>query len=155
MQSAWGILTVTGRHISTTGKVSGTSMVSSKNQEKELSKFLSSVFSSPTLYPSFCNFQIPQLEIHLFVTLREKQYCVCVCVCASVVSSSFRSHGPWPSRLLSQYNSLGKNTGVGCHFFLQGIVPNQRSNPGLLHCGQIHYHLGHQGSPSSTINTNK
>ena len=28
----------------------------------------------------------------------------------------------------------GKNTGVGCHFFLQGILPTQGSNPGLLHC---------------------
>ena len=26
-----------------------------------------------------------------------------------------------------------KNTGVGCHFLLQGIFPAQGSNPGLLH----------------------
>ena len=26
----------------------------------------------------------------------------------------------------------GKNTGVGCHFLLQGIFLTQRSNPGLL-----------------------
>ena len=25
------------------------------------------------------------------------------------------------------------NTGVGCHFLLQGIFPTQRSNPHLLH----------------------
>ena len=30
-------------------------------------------------------------------------------------------------------NSPGKNTGVGCHFLLQGIFPTQGSNPGLLH----------------------
>ena len=30
---------------------------------------------------------------------------------------------------------------------LQGIFPTQRSNPGLLHCGQILYHLSHKGSP--------
>ena len=40
-----------------------------------------------------------------------------------------------------------KNTGVGCHFFLQRIFPTQRSNSGLPHCGQILYHLSHQGSP--------
>ena len=28
--------------------------------------------------------------------------------------------------------SPGKNTGVGCHAFLQGIFPTQGSNPGLL-----------------------
>ena len=33
-------------------------------------------------------------------------------------------------------DSPGKNTGVGCHALLQGIVPTQGSNPGLLHCGQ-------------------
>ena len=30
----------------------------------------------------------------------------------------------------------GKNTGVGCHFLLQGIFPTQGSNPGVLHCRQ-------------------
>ena len=41
----------------------------------------------------------------------------------------------------------GKNTGVGCHFLLQGIFPTQGLDPGLLHCRQILYHLSHQGSP--------
>ena len=27
----------------------------------------------------------------------------------------------------------GKDTGVGCHFLLQGIFPDQGLNPGLLH----------------------
>ena len=30
----------------------------------------------------------------------------------------------------------GKNTGVGCHFLLQGIFPTQGSNPGLLNSRQ-------------------
>ena len=34
--------------------------------------------------------------------------------------------------------------GVGCHFLLQGIFPTQGSNPGLLHCRGILYHLSHQ-----------
>ena len=44
-------------------------------------------------------------------------------------------------------DSSGKNTGVGCHAFLQGIFPTQGLNPGPLHCRQILYHLSHQGSP--------
>ena len=40
-------------------------------------------------------------------------------------------HGLQPTRLLRPWDSLGKNTGVGCHFLLQGIFPNQGSNPGL------------------------
>ena len=39
--------------------------------------------------------------------------------------------------------SPGKNTGMGCHSLLQGIVPTQGLNPGLLHCIQILYHLSH------------
>ena len=54
-----------------------------------------------------------------------------------------------PARLLRPWDSPGKNTGVGCHFLLQGIFPAQEWNPGLLHCRQILYHLSHQRSPSS------
>ena len=38
-------------------------------------------------------------------------------------------------------DSPGKNTGVGYHFLLQGIFPTQGSNPSLLHCRQMLYHL--------------
>ena len=37
----------------------------------------------------------------------------------------------------------------GSHSFLQGIFPNQGSNPGLLHYRQILHYLSHQGSPLS------
>ena len=40
------------------------------------------------------------------------------------------------------------STRVGSHFLLQGIFPTQGSNPGLLHCRQILYHMNHQGSPN-------
>ena len=46
----------------------------------------------------------------------------------------------YPARLLSPCCSPGKNTGVGCHFPLQGIFPTQGLNPDLLHCWQILYH---------------
>ena len=36
-------------------------------------------------------------------------------------------------RLLCPWASPGKNTGVGCHFLLQGLFPTQGSNPCLLH----------------------
>ena len=44
-------------------------------------------------------------------------------------------------------DSPGKNAGVGCHALLQGIIPTQGSNAGLLHCRRILHHLGYQGSP--------
>ena len=43
-------------------------------------------------------------------------------------------------------NSPGKNAGMGCHALLQGIFPTQESNPCLLHCRQILYHLNQLGS---------
>ena len=43
-------------------------------------------------------------------------------------------------------DSPGKKTGVVCHALLQGIFPTRGSNPGLLQCRRIVYHLSHQGS---------
>ena len=37
-------------------------------------------------------------------------------------------------------DSPGKNTGVYCHFLLQGILSTQEWNPRLLHCRQILHH---------------
>ena len=42
-------------------------------------------------------------------------------------------------------DSLGKNTGVGCHAVLQGTFLTQGLNPGLLHCRRNVYHLSLQG----------
>ena len=44
-------------------------------------------------------------------------------------------------------DSPSKDTGVGCHAFLQGFFPTQGLNPGLLHCRQILYQLSYKGSP--------
>ena len=44
-------------------------------------------------------------------------------------------------------DSPGKNTGMGCHAFLQRIFPTQGLKPGLPPCRQILYQLSHQGSP--------
>ena len=38
----------------------------------------------------------------------------------------------WPTRLLCPWDFQGKNTGMGCHFLLQGIFPIQGLNLGLL-----------------------
>ena len=64
----------------------------------------------------------------------------------SVMSDSLWPHGLQPARLLCLWNFPGKNTGVGCHFLLQGIFPTQGLNPGLLHWRQALYCLSHQGS---------
>ena len=50
---------------------------------------------------------------------------------------TLQPHGLQPTKLLGRWDSPGKNTGVGCHFPLQGIFPTQGLNPHLLyllHC---------------------
>ena len=48
----------------------------------------------------------------------------------SVVSTSLRPHGLQPPRLLCPWDFPGKSTGVGCHFLLQGTLPNPGIKPG-------------------------
>ena len=38
----------------------------------------------------------------------------------------------WPAKFLFPWDFSGKNTGVGCHFLLQGIFLTQGSNPHVL-----------------------
>ena len=74
---------------------------------------------------------------------------VCVCVLNRV--PSWRSDGLWPSRLLCPWDFPGKNTGVGCHFFLQRIFQTQGLNVHLLrllHWQADFWRLRHLGSPT-------
>ena len=50
---------------------------------------------------------------------------------------------PMDTRLPHPWDFLGKSTGLGCHFLLQGIFPTQGLNPGLPHCRQTLYRLSH------------
>ena len=71
-------------------------------------------------------------------------------VSPSDVSNSLQLRGLQPTRLLCPWHSPGKNTGVCCHTFLQRKFPTQVSNPGLLHCRQLLYHLSYLGSLGTT-----
>ena len=60
-------------------------------------------------------------------------YNVYICIYSrSVMFNSLQPRGLWPTRLLRPWDSPGKNTGVVCHFLLQGIFLTQGSNPHLL-----------------------
>ena len=56
-----------------------------------------------------------------------KLTCTLIIHVSSVVSDSLQTHG-----LLCPWNFLGKNTGAGYHFLLQGLLPTQGLNPCLL-----------------------
>ena len=55
---------------------------------------------------------------------------------------------PWTViyQALHPWDFPGKNTGVGCHFLLQEIFPNQGLNPSLAHFRQTLYRLSQQVS---------
>ena len=88
--------------------------------------------------------------------------CVCVCVCVRARTHAF-SHvqlfaAPWTvvTRLICSWNFSGKNTGVGCHFLFQGIIPTQGSNPhllGLLYWKQILDHWATEKVSCSPLKT--
>ena len=50
-----------------------------------------------------------------------------------VMSNSLQPYGLLPARLLYPWDFLGKNTGMGFHFLLQGIFLTQALNQHLLH----------------------
>ena len=86
--------------------------------------------------------------------------CVCVCVCVCVYARSVSQSCPnlchsidcSPQGSPVQGNFPGKNTGVDCHFFIQGIFTTQGLNPCLFHL--LHWQanslpLRHVGRPYS------
>ena len=61
---------------------------------------------------------------------------------------TLQPHGLQPARLLFPWDFPGKNTGVGCHFLLQGIFWTQGLNLRLLHWQADCLPLSHLGSPN-------
>ena len=91
--------------------------------------------------PALVSHWLPSLQVPL--SLQEMQcQClqsspfrkvVCFVLSRSVMSDSLPPQGLQPARLLCPWDFLGKNTGRGCHFLLQGIFLTQGLNPHLLH----------------------
>ena len=54
------------------------------------------------------------------------EYCCC-CYVTSVVSNPVQPHRWQPTRLPHPWDSLGKNTGMGCHFLLQCMKVKSQS----------------------------
>ena len=73
-------------------------------------------------------------------------FCLCMCQLFSCVQI-FAT--PWTvaDQATLSMGFSGKSTALGNHSLLQRTFPTQESNPSLLHCRQILYHLSHQGSP--------
>ena len=72
--------------------------------------------------------------------LLETRSNVATVISHSSMSDSLHPHGLQPAGFLCPWDFPGKNTGVGCHFLLQGIFLTQGLNSILLHCKWILYH---------------
>ena len=89
--------------------------------------------------------KIPRGKVPKLRRLQFQTVCVSSnCLVSKSSPTPLRTQGLQPARLLCPWDFPGKNTGVGCHFLLQGIFLTQGSNPGLLHCRQILSHLSLQ-----------
>ena len=67
-------------------------------------------------------------------------------------------HGLKPARFFCPWNFPGKNNGMGCHFFLQGMFLTQGLNPHLrcfLNWQVDSLPLHHQGSPMKVSQANR
>ena len=76
------------------------------------------------------------------------------CVCASAAQLHLTLCDPTDCSLpgSSVHGILqARITRVGCRFLLQKFFPTQGSNPDLLHCRQILYHLSYQESPNHMV----
>ena len=65
------------------------------------------------------------------------QFQMCACLVARLWPTFCDSVDCSPPGCSAHGGSPGKNTGVGCHFLLQGIFPTHRLNPGLPHWGRF------------------
>ena len=70
------------------------------------------------------------LILYVKVKVRVAQSCLTMC--------DPMDYSPW--------NSQGQNSGMDSHSSLQGIFPNQGSNPGFPHCRSILYQLSQKGN---------
>ena len=83
-----------------------------------------------TLYYKLCGFNFKNsVKTHPWVS-KVPYHSMHVC---SLTPHFLWPCGLYPARLLSPWNFSGKNTGVGCHFLLQGIFPTL----GLTHISCI------------------
>ena len=106
------------------------------------------IYGSYILYASYIQYKKNDLCFSNFSSSIELTEAVVILhVCACSVAQLYLTH----ARLLCPWEFLGQNTGVGCHFLLQGIFLTQGSNPSLLcllHWQAGSLSLSHLGSSS-------
>ena len=72
---------------------------------------------------SFLDYELVSPQQNLYMNWFMHYMCVCVHTCVLWCIQLFAISWTVPTRLLHPWNFPGKNTGVGCHFLIQGIFP--------------------------------
>ena len=111
---SWSQMMLTSRHSSTSRKIQTMSALWCRDKIDIMNSW---AYLSPLL-----------MNNNALLYSAIQRVCVSVCAVCSDVSDSLWSHELWPSRLLCLWDFPGKNTGVGCHFLLQGISPTPNSS---------------------------
>ena len=108
------------------------------------------------LFPFYCDHLCISDSFDSLFRVRENVLAISVCVCMHALSRFscvrlFVNQCTVACQAPLSMDFPGKNTGVGCHAFLQVIFPIQGSNLRLLrllHWWGVLYHSCHLGSPS-------
>ena len=103
-------------------------------------KWISCVFIYVPAFLSFLPIYVAREQCvefpDLYCSPHQSAFSCTVSACSCSVLF-LRHFGPLPARLLCSRDFSGKNTGLSCHFLLQGMFSIQASKPHLLHCKQI------------------
>ena len=88
-----------------------------------------------------------QERILVWVAMPSSQVPVAAAAWSLQLCLTLQPYGLQPARLPCLWDSLDKNTKVGCHALLQESFPTQGLNLGLLHCRKILYHWAIRKDP--------
>ena len=95
------------------------------------------LLASATWCPTLGNYTEPlSKQVHVFLSSKDHRGVCHWCCCCQVAKLCLILRDPMDCSLTCSSvrgDSAGKNTGVGCHFLLQGIFPTQELNPHLMH----------------------
>ena len=73
----------------------------------------------------------------------------CLCCLLARLCPTLQPRGLQPAKLLCLWDFPGKNTGMGCHFLLQGNFLTQGWNLHLLHWQKILFNIEAPGKPQN------
>ena len=95
-----------------------------------ISRKSKNTWSNRQVWPIYSQNIVSSLSLLSLFIINVSSYSDCMLYACSVVSDSVLS---LPTRLFCSWDFPGKNTEVGCHFFLQGIFLIKGSHPCFLH----------------------